>query len=143
MDDGFDVRDLYGLEACLRDLDEMLAHAEEAKENKAVRYAIVKTFELTYEMSVKSLRKYLIARSTKSDEAANFDFQDLIRLGDQHGLLRSGWPEWKRFRENRSRTVHTYSEAVALQINAQLRDFSEEARVLLRNLRQRLEGDRG
>ena len=92
-------------------------------------------------MAIKSLRKYLIANSAKSDEAATFDFQDLIRLGDQYGLVRSGWPEWKRFRDDRSRTVHTYGEAVALQNSAQLKDFSEEAHALLRNLRKRLEAD--
>lgn len=124
---------------CLRDLDEMLARSEEAESDKAVRYAIVKTFE----MAVKTLRKYLIAESTKSDEAATFDFQNLIRLADQDGLLLTGWPEWKQFRTNRSRTVHTYGEAIALQISAQLQEFSNEVHVLLRNLRKRQEDDRG
>jgi nucleotidyltransferase substrate binding protein (TIGR01987 family) len=143
IEDAFDLGDLYGLEACLRDLDEMLARSAEAKDDKAVRYALIKTFELTYEMSIKSLRKYLIAKSTKSEEAATFDFQDLIRLADQYGLVRAGWPEWKRFRESRSRTVHTYGEAVALQISTQLKEFSAEAHTLLSNLRERLEGSHG
>lgn len=137
----FNAGDLYGLEVCLRDMDEMLARADEATTDKAVRYAIVKTFELTYELATKSLRKYLIAHSTKVDEALTFEFQDLIRLADQQGLVLRGWPEWKRYREHRSRTVHTNGEAVALQISAQLGEFSEEAHVLLKNLKQRLEGD--
>ena len=137
--EGFEAGDLYGLEVCLSDLDEMLARSEEAKSDKALRYALIKTFELTYELAIKTLRKYLIAESTKSDEAATFDFQDLIRLADQAGLVRTGWPEWREFRANRGRTVHTYCEAVALQIAAALGDFSAEIHVLLRNLSKRLE----
>ncbi len=135
----FDSGDLYGLEACLRDLDEMLARKGEAATNKAVRYALVKTFELTYELAVKAMRKYLVVTSLKTDEAATFDFQDLIRLGDQNNLLRNGWPEWKQYRSNRGRTVHTYGEAVALQISASLSDFSCEVHALLDTLKKRVE----
>lgn len=141
--DGFDAGDLYGLEVCLRDLDEMLARYDEAKSEKAVRYALVKTFELTYELAVKTLRKYLIANSARSEEAATFDLRDIIRLADQNGLLRTGWPEWNQYRENRGRTVHTYGEAVALLISAQSIQFAEEVRVLLRNLKKRVEDNRG
>lgn len=138
----FDAGDLYGLRACLRDLDEMIARSDEAQTDKAVRYALIKTFELTYEMAVNTLRKYLIATSGKSDEAATFDYQDLIRLGDQESLLRTGWPEWKQYRSNRSRTVHTYGEIVALQIGSELPQFSAEVHVLLNRLEQRLEAHR-
>lgn len=138
----FEDEDLYGLRMCLRDLDEMLARAGEAETDKAVRYALIKTFELTYEMAVKTLRKYLIATTGRSDEAATFDYQDLIRLGDQENLLQTGWPEWKQYRTNRSRTVHTYGETVALQIGSQLPQFSVEIHVLLARLELRLEGHR-
>ena len=139
----FDAGDLYGLQVCLRDLEEMLARPEEAKKDKAVRYALIKTFELTFEMAVKTLRKYLIANSVKSEEAATFEFRDLIRLADQGGLLLTGWPEWNEYRKNRGRTVHTYGDEVALQITAQLPRFAEEVGVLLRNLEMRLAQDHG
>lgn len=142
-EDSFDLGDLYGFEVCLRDMDEMLARSDQAQQDKAVRYAMVKTFELTFEMAVKSLRKYMIARTTKSDEATTFEFQDLIRLADQSGLMLSGWPEWREFRANRGRTVHTYGEAIALQIIADLDGFSQECHTLLQNLQKRVGGDHG
>lgn len=141
--EGFDAGDLYGLKASLRDLEEMLVRTDEAKTDKAVRYALVKTFELTYEMSVKTLRKYLVANSEKPDEVSEFDFRELIRLADQSGLLQSAWPEWNDFRKNRGRTVHTYGDQVALQITEQLPRFAEEVRVLLNNLSRRVEQDYG
>ncbi len=137
----FDAGDLYGLEVCLRDLDHMLSRAEEAKSDKAVAYALIKTFELTYELSVKTMQKYLVARTLKSDQAGHADFQDLIRLADQFGLVLNGWPKWKQYRADRGRTVHTYNEEIALSIAAQLKEFSEEVHVLLQNVRRRLEED--
>lgn len=142
-EDSFDIDDLYGFEVCLRDMDEMLALAGESRNDKALRYALVKTFELTFEMAFKALRKYFLAKTTKSDEAATFDFQDMIRLADQEGLVLTGWPEWKEFRANRSKTVHTYGEAIALQITSHLQNFSAECHTLLSNLQQRVGGKRG
>jgi len=140
-DETFNNGDLYGLEVCLRDLDQMILRAEDAKTDKAVAYALVKTFELTYELAIKTMRKYLIARTLKSDQAQEFDFADLIRLADQAGLLKNGWPAWKQYRSDRGRTVHTYNEAVALAIASHLKDFSDEVHVLLLNLKRRLEED--
>jgi nucleotidyltransferase substrate binding protein (TIGR01987 family) len=141
--EGFDAGNLYGLQVCLRDLEDMLVRHHEAKDDKAVRYALIKTFELTYEMAVKTLRKYLMANSERTEEVAEFDFRDLIRLADQAGLLLTGWPEWNDFRKNRGRTVHTYGDQVALQITEQLPRFAEEVRVLLTNLEKRVKQDHG
>ena len=138
-DESFDLGDLYGLEVCLRDLDEMLARSGEAKTDKAVAYATVKCFELTYELAVKTIRKYLIARTHKEDAAREYDFPDFIRLADQVGLVRSGWPAWKQYRQERGKTVHTYSQPFALEVIEESQAFSEEIHVLLDNLKRRLE----
>lgn len=138
MDEEFDSGDLYGFEVCLTDLDEMLARSDDAEKDKAVRYAIIKTFELTYEMAYKTMRKYLIVESSKSDEAVTFDFQDVIRLADVEGLLLHGWPEWRQYRANRGRTVHTYGGSIAAQISEEAKAFAEDARVLLSNLKKKL-----
>ena len=143
IEETFDKGDLYGLTVCLRDLDEMLSRAEEAKTDKAVAYATVKAFELTYELAITTMRKYLIQKTTRSDEAREYDLVDLIRLADQVGLLRSGWPTWKQYRSDRGRTVHTYNQRVALAITANLQAFSQEVHVLLQNLNRRLEGMHG
>ncbi len=135
----FTEADLQALRSCLRDLDLLLARYPAESHDIAVRYSLVKTFELTYEMAVKTLSKYLLYNAVGGAQVESYNFQDLIRFGDQEGLLRSGWPEWKRYRENRGRTVHAYREDVALAITAELGVFSQEAHVLLNNLARRLE----
>jgi len=135
----FTHADLYALRSCLRDLDLLLARYPVEANDIAVRYSLIKTFELTFEMAVKTLTKFLLYNAIGGSEVQSYLFQDLIRRGDQERLLRSGWPEWKHYRENRGRTVHAYREDVALAITSQLGEFSEEAHVLLDNLARRLD----
>jgi Nucleotidyltransferase substrate binding protein like len=59
------------------------------------------------------LRRYLRMIAASPGEYDHMAFQDLIRTGDEQELLHGDWPLWRRFREMRSRTSHTYSAAVA------------------------------
>jgi nucleotidyltransferase substrate binding protein (TIGR01987 family) len=137
----FTLADLSALRSCLRDFDLLLARYPAEANDIAIRYSLVKTFELTFEMAVQTLSKFLLHKAVGGSEVQSYLFQDLIRRGDQEGLLRSGWPEWKRYRENRGRTVHAYREDIALAITSQLPEFSEEAHALLNHLERRLEGN--
>jgi hypothetical protein len=137
----FTLADLSALRSCLRDFDLLLARYPAEANDIAIRYSLVKTFELTFEMAVQTLSKFLLHKAVGGSEVQSYLFQDLIRRGDQEGLLRSGWPEWKRYRENRGRTVHAYREDIALAITSQLPEFSEEAHALLNLLERRLEGN--
>jgi hypothetical protein len=65
------------------------------------------------------------------------DFQYLIRSANEQGLLRSDWPVWRRFRELRGKTSHTYDEAVAKDVAAEIPSFMEEAAHLLSELQAR------
>ncbi len=135
----FSSRDLYGLQCCVRDFDLLLDRWKKDPSDLAVRYSVVKAFELTYQMALKTLIKYLEANSRRGDEVANLDFQDVIRLADQDGLLKNGWPTWKSYRENRNRTAHMYREEIAVAVTAALPEFVADARVLLDNLTRRVE----
>ena len=57
-------------------------------------------------------------------------FQDLIRLGNEQGLILSDWPRWRQYRDMRSKTSHTYNEGVALEVVAQIPGFLAEAAYL-------------
>jgi nucleotidyltransferase substrate binding protein (TIGR01987 family) len=135
----FTQADLFALRSCLRDFDLILARHPAEADDIAVRYSLIKTFELTFEMAIKTLTRFLLQKSTGGSEIQGYLFQDLIRRGDQEGLLRSGWPEWKIYRENRGRTVHAYREEAALAITSQLGEFSVETHALLNNIERRLE----
>jgi len=135
----FSSKDLYGLQCCLRDFDLLLERWKNEPADLAVRYSVIKAFELTYGMAVSTLSKYMKENSVRASEVGGFDFQDLIRLADQEGLLQNGWPKWKFYRENRNRTAHMYREDIAAAVTATLPDFSAEARALLGNLSRRIE----
>lgn len=65
-------------------------------------------------------------------------FQDLIRSGNEQGLLLGDWPAWRRYRDMRSKTSHTYDEEIALEVLAGIPAFLEEARYLRNKLKERL-----
>ncbi len=65
-------------------------------------------------------------------------FQDIIRTANEQGLLLGRWPDWRRFREMRSRTSHAYNEDVAIEVVDGIPRFLEEATYLRDKLRNRL-----
>lgn len=138
-DDAFSRKDLELLGRCLDRLDEMLLRLEKEPNDEAVRDSVIKRFELAYELAFRTLQKYLVWTASSADRITGFDFQDVIRKGDQQELLRTGWPEWKAYREARNKTVHTYREEIALEVAARARDFAQEARVLFENLSRRMD----
>jgi hypothetical protein len=54
-------------------------------------------------------------------------FADLVRTANTQGLLRGDWPVWRRFREMRVRTSHTYDTQVASQVASAIPGCLEEA----------------
>jgi nucleotidyltransferase substrate binding protein (TIGR01987 family) len=126
---------------CLTRLDQMLERAQREPNDEAVRDSVVKRFEMTYELAVKTLLHFMVWNDSSSVKLMGYDFQDLIRKGDQAGLLRTGWPGWRKYREARNRTVHTYREEIAIAVAAGAVDFAQEAHVLLERLSERMEAD--
>ena len=75
-------------------------------------------------------------------EGMKFDgmaFQDMIRTGNERGLLLGDWPAWRKYREMRSRTSHTYDEEVAIEVVKGIPAFLQEAAHLLQRLRAGIE----
>lgn len=97
----------------------------------------MKRFEFTYEISHKMLKRYLDMAAASLDEIDNLAFPDLIRKGNETGLLKSDRPTWRRYREMRGKTSHTYDEKIALEVVAAIPEFLEEARYLGQRLSER------
>ena len=102
-----------------------------------VRDGLVQRFEFTYELSHKMLRRFLQAASANPAEFDEADFQYLIRTANEQGLLLGAWPQWRVYRDMRSKTSHTYDEEVALKVVAGIPAFLEDDRFLLDQLQQR------
>jgi nucleotidyltransferase substrate binding protein (TIGR01987 family) len=103
-----------------------------------IRDGLIQRFEFTYELGHKMLKRYLEATSASPEQYDAMPFADLIRSGNEQGLLLGDWPRWRTYREMRSRTSHTYDEEVALAVVSGIPDFLEEAAHLREQLRARL-----
>ena len=130
--------DVTSLGNAVRRLREGLARYEREPADEQIRDGLIQRFEFTYELGHKMLRRYLKEIAASPDEIERMPFADLIRSGNAQGLLRSDWPVWRRFREMRARTSHTYDAKVASQVASAIPGFLEEAEHFYAELQRRL-----
>jgi nucleotidyltransferase substrate binding protein (TIGR01987 family) len=130
--------DTASLGNAVRRLREGVARHESEPTDEQIRDGLMQRFGFTYELSHKMLRRYLKETAASPDEVDHMPFADLIRTGSAQGLLRSGRPAWRRFREMRTRTSHTYDVKVASQVASAIPAFVEEAEHLYAELQPRL-----
>jgi nucleotidyltransferase substrate binding protein (TIGR01987 family) len=130
--------DTTSLGNAVRRLREGLARFEHAPTDEQLRDGLIQRFEFTYELSHKMLRRYLKEGAASPDEIERMPFADLIRAGNAQGLLQDEWSAWRRYREMRARTSHTYDARVASQVVSAIPSFLEEAEHLCAELQRRL-----
>ncbi len=130
--------DTTSLGNAVRRLREGLARYERETTDEQIRDGLIQRFEFTYELSHKMLKRYLEETAASPDDIERMPFADLIRTANAQGILRSDWPVWRRFREMRARTSHTYNSRVAAQVAAAIPAFLEEAEHLYAELQRRL-----
>lgn len=99
-----------------------------------IRDGLIQRFEFTYDLAHKMLRRALESAAANPEEVDRMSFPTLIRTGNEQGLLRGDWNDWRIYREMRNITSHTYDEAKALQVAAAIPQFLDEARELLGRL---------
>jgi len=105
-----------------------------------LRNSVIQCFEFTYELSHKMLRRFLKEAAASPDDFEAMPFAELIRTGNEQGLLRSDWGTWKTYRQARTDSSHTYDEKKAVAVYEVAQDFVEEARFLTEKLLARSEG---
>jgi nucleotidyltransferase substrate binding protein (TIGR01987 family) len=132
--------DISGLERAITHLEEAVAAYQQDISQSLIRDGLVQRFEFTYEISHKLLRRYLAANALPPELLNGMNFADIIRIGNENGLLLGNWPRWKTFRDMRARTSHSYDEAVALDVVAGIPAFLDEARYLRDRLGERRTG---
>ena len=129
--------DTRSLQNALDRLTEGYARYLKDVSDTQIRDGLIQRFEFTYEFSHKLLKRYLEMASPTSDIVDAMTFADLIRSGNEQGLLLSDWPQWRVFREMRSKSSHSYDDSVALDVVNQIPRFIEEAKFLLDQLNRR------
>src|ERR1700710_1030457 len=110
--------DISPLERAIARLEEAVATYQQDTTRTLIRDGLVQRFEFTYEIAHKLLRRYLAANAGPPELISGMNFADIIRAANQNRLLLGDWPRWKTFRDMRSRTSHSYNEAVALDVVA-------------------------
>ena len=130
--------DIRSLGNAVRRLREGLERCKREPTDEQIRDGLIQRFEFTYEQTHEMLRRYLEEIAASPDEIERMPFADLIRSGNAQGLLRSDWPVWRRFREMRARTRHTYDAKVGSQVASAIPGFLEEAEHFYAELQRRL-----
>lgn len=129
--------DLSSLQNAILRLKEGIQRYDQDTSDTQIRDGLIQRFEFTYELSHKMLKRFLESTSPSPAEIDALAFQDLIRTGNEQGLLLSDWTVWRKYREMRSKTSHTYYESVALQVVAEIPAFLNEAQYLVQQLQTR------
>ena len=105
--------------------------------DEQIRDGLIQRFEFTYELSHKMLKRFMEQTAGTPDEFDQMEFSTLIRTGNERGLLKGEWPDWKEYRGKRARSSHTYDVKVALEVVAIIPAFLAEAEFLCAEIARR------
>lgn len=119
-------------------LDEGLTRYLADTSDDQIRDGLIQRFEFTYELSHKMLKRYLEQISPNPETIDQAAFADLIRIGNEQGLVQGEWKVWRYFRDIRNITSHTYDPKKAVEVVRAIPQFLAEARHLRDRLHDRL-----
>ena len=107
--------------------------------NAFIRDAVIQRFEFTYELSVKTVKRYLRSIAASNDEVDELSFRELLRRAGDFKLIHGDVLKWLDYRQARTDSVHTYNEIRAVEVAATAEEFAVEALALLTTLQGRIE----
>ena len=123
--------DITSLKNAVVRLDEGILRYQSDITDLQIRDGLIQRFEFTYELSHKMLKRYLELTSPNPMEFDAMTFQDLIRSGNEKGLLLGDWADWKVYRDMRRHNSHTYDENTAIQVVSGIPKFLAEVKFLV------------
>jgi nucleotidyltransferase substrate binding protein (TIGR01987 family) len=129
--------DFTPLEKAVTQLQNALVEQAREPDRLLLRAGLIQTFEYTFEISYKMIRRYLAATEPNPDDVAALTFEGLIRRADELGLVASPVAIWKDFRQARTDTSHTYNEEKAVAVVSRIPPFAQEAAFLLKRLQEK------
>jgi nucleotidyltransferase substrate binding protein (TIGR01987 family) len=103
-----------------------------------VQRGLIQAFEYNFAMAVGMMERYLSETAAVPDKRDLSNFQELIRVADEHGLILSPFAKWKAYRHARNLTSHTYNRTKALAVVAIIPDFEREVVHLLSQLKEKI-----
>ncbi len=128
--------DLSALTRATTTLKVALDEYQKDENNEFVRDACIQRFEYCYDLSTKFMKRHISLISENQEAVSRMSFQELVRTAYSKGLLQHSWDQWWIYRNQRNITSHTYNEAKAVAVVAELQDFYSEISFFLTKLRE-------
>jgi len=128
--------DLTAFKKAISTLSEALNEYEKDKTNTFVRDSCIQRFEYCFDLSKKTLIRYMKSISDDPMEVDREKLSNIIRQAYKLGIVKHSWDEWDIYRENRNNTSHGYNEDIAIEIVEQLPKFYNEIVFLLEKIKE-------
>lgn len=87
--------DITALSKAIDRLEEALVVYQRDKSQTIILDGLILRFEFTYEIAHRTLKRYLVEVSPTPGEYDAMPFQDVIRSGNEQGLLLGDWSKWR------------------------------------------------
>lgn len=127
--------DITSLEKATNSLEKAIKEYERT-DSEYVRDSCIQRFEYTYELSWKTIKRFLEETVPNPADIDLMSFQELIRDANEKGLLLTDWETWKLYRMYRGTTSHAYDEDKANEIYNELPGFLNEIQYLIKQLKK-------
>jgi nucleotidyltransferase substrate binding protein (TIGR01987 family) len=131
------IIDTSSFKQAISRLDEALQRYEQESQDLAVKDSVVKRFEYTYALAYKTLGRFLKAVSGVPKDIDIITLQELVRDGNEMGLLKGDIKDWLEYHKKRNLTPHAYDNDTANKIITIVPKFYEEAKFLLERIEER------
>lgn len=126
------------LQKAIVQLESGLKQYAQSNGNDLIRDGVIQRFEYTYELSWKTLKRFLESTNPVAETIDQMSFSTLIRTAWEQGLLKSSWDIWKNFRDARNDTSHAYDQEKAAKVFVRIPEFLLEVRYLYDQLLSRI-----
>ena len=118
-------------------LDKGIKRARHDSTDLEVRDACIQRFEYTFELAIKTIKRYIEMEMPISQNIDQLNYRDLLRIADEIGLIQHV-EVWFTYREARNQTSHAYDQNKAAMVFQVAIDFLEKSRFLIKQIHQKL-----
>lgn len=125
--------DIGPLANAVQRLQEGFERHQREPADEQLRDDLIQRFEFACQLRYRMLRRFL-RHVAASPEA----YDQMSSRPDQVSLLLRDWTAWRRYRDMRGKTSHTYSASVAAEVIGGIPGFLAEAAHLCNQIRWRL-----
>ena len=118
-------------------LDKGIKRAKQDTTDLEVRDACIQRFEYTFELAIKTIKRYIEMEMPISEHIDQLNYRDLLRIAYEIGLIQHV-EVWFTYREARNQTSHAYDQNKAEMVFQVAIDFLEKSRFLIKQIHQKL-----